>query len=93
MDSETKEVLTNTDLIAIDLDPPGKQGFKIKGYGEIEIYYKPLQNGDLAIWIFNRFDKIINIELAWNGMKLTVLKGEEIVGLELKLTGSLSKKL
>lgn len=85
MDSETREILTNADLIAIDQDPLGKQGFKIKDYGEVEIYYKPLQNGDMAICIFNRLDMMVSIELEWNGMMLKVFKEGEIVDLELNI--------
>lgn len=65
MDDRTRAILTNPELIAIDQDPLGKQGFKIKDYGELEIYYKPLQNQQAAICIFNRYDAPISIEMDW----------------------------
>lgn len=65
MDQATLELLTNKELIAIDQDPLGKQGFKIKDYGELELYYKPLQNGDAAICLFNRYNQPVNISFDW----------------------------
>ncbi len=43
MNAATNAILTNKDAIAIDQDLVGAQGYKIKDYGEFEIYYKPLQ--------------------------------------------------
>ena len=65
MTKQTKEILTNTEVIAIDQDPLGRQGFKIKDFGEFEVYYKPLQNGDVAICLFNRFDYPVDVEMDW----------------------------
>ena len=70
MDMFTQDILTNMEMIAIDQDPLGKQGFKIKDYGELEIYYKPLQNNELAICIFNRYNETVNIELNWKTFNL-----------------------
>ncbi|MGE5395854.1 MAG: glycoside hydrolase family 27 protein, partial [Candidatus Saccharibacteria bacterium] len=70
MDAPTRAILTNPELIAIDQDPLGKQGFKIKDYGELEIYYKPLQNNQAAICIFNRFDTPVTIEMDWKTFNL-----------------------
>lgn len=72
MSSTTHQILTNTEIIAINQDSLGKQGFKIKDYGEFEVYYKPLKNGDIALCLFNRFDYPINIELDWKTMNPTI---------------------
>lgn len=85
MNPATKEILTNAELIAVDQDPLGKQGFKIKDYGEVEIFYKPLQNGDLAICIFNRFDSELKIELNWNKLELKASQNGKILDLLLKI--------
>jgi alpha-galactosidase len=65
MNAVTKALLTNKDAIAIDQDPLGMQGYKIKDYGEFEIFYKPLQNGDVAICLFNRYDGELEINMNW----------------------------
>lgn len=54
MDPATLRILTNPEAIAIDQDPLGKQGYKLKDYGEQEVYVKPLANGDTAVCFFNR---------------------------------------
>lgn len=88
MTEPTRELLTNTELIAIDQDPLGKQGFKIKDYGELEIYYKPLENEELAICIFNRFDHSVSINLNWKTIELTAKKE----GVEIELQKSIDRK-
>jgi alpha-galactosidase len=71
MTETTRDLLTDKELIAIDQDPLGRQGFKIKDYGELEIYYKPLQNEELAICIFNRFDHPVNVEMNWKTLEMS----------------------
>lgn len=88
MTEPTRELLTNTELIAIDQDPLGKQGFKIKDYGELEIYFKPLENEELAICIFNRFDHSVSITLNWKTLELTAKKED----VEIELQKSIDRK-
>ncbi len=82
MTPSTKAILTNSELIAIDQDPLGEQGYKIKDYGEVEIYYKALQNGEMAICLFNRYDHTIEIELDWKDMELSAQMGGERLDLQ-----------
>lgn len=70
MSAFTKEILTNKEAIAIDQDPLGKQGYKIKDEGEFEIYMKPLANGDTAICLFNRQDKALDVTINWAELKI-----------------------
>lgn len=56
MSDQTLSILTNRDVIAIDQDPLGKEGFKIKDYGDQEVWVKPLSGGDWAVLLFNRGD-------------------------------------
>jgi alpha-galactosidase len=73
MTETTRDLLTNAELIAIDQDPLGKQGFKIKDYGELEVYCKPLKNDELAICIFNRFNHSVNVEMDWKTFQVTAI--------------------
>ncbi len=70
----TRNLFTNKQLIEIDQDPLGEQGFKIKDYGQIEIYYKPMQNNRKALCVFNRFDDEIEVEIDWKNLQLTAKK-------------------
>jgi alpha-galactosidase len=54
MSDETKSILLNKDVIAIDQDPLGKQGDRVSADGPFEVWSKPLQNGSIAVGLFNR---------------------------------------
>jgi alpha-galactosidase len=54
MTPATIALLENRGVVAIDQDPVGKQGRRIRKDGEAEIWAKPLQDGGLALALFNR---------------------------------------
>lgn len=54
MTDDTHKILTNKAVIAIDQDPAGKQGYKLKDFGNKEVWVKPLANGQWAVLLFNR---------------------------------------
>jgi len=85
MDNFTKNILTNSEIIAIDQDGLGRQGYKIKDYGEFEIYYKLLENDEAAICLFNRFDENIQIEINWSTMNCRLMKDKKIINLTEKI--------
>jgi alpha-galactosidase len=43
----------NPDVIAVDQDPLGKQATRISSSGGLDVLAKPLQNGDVAVVLFN----------------------------------------
>lgn len=58
MDATTLELLTNKEVIALDQDPLGKQGYRIAQEGPLEIWMKPLNDGTVAVGMFNRMDTL-----------------------------------
>ncbi|HZD44671.1 MAG TPA: glycoside hydrolase family 27 protein [Acidobacteriaceae bacterium] len=54
MTAETKSILMNKDVIAIDQDPLGKQGDRVSADGPFEVWAKPLKDGSVAVGLFNR---------------------------------------
>jgi alpha-galactosidase len=54
MSPETKEMLTNADVIAVDQDPKGVQGHRVWQQGLLEIWARPLADGSQAVGLFNR---------------------------------------
>ena len=48
------EILTNSEVIAVDQDPKGVQGHRIWEEGPYEIWMKPLADGSTAVGFFNR---------------------------------------
>jgi alpha-galactosidase len=56
MSPDTLAILTNRDVIAIDQDPAGLQGDRVRAEGPLEIWVKPLAGGARAVGLFNRSD-------------------------------------
>jgi alpha-galactosidase len=54
MSSETKELLMNSELLAVDQDAKGVQGRRVWQEGPLEIWVKPLADGSQAVGLFNR---------------------------------------
>jgi len=71
MPEDIRDILLQEDMIAIDQDPMGKQGFKIYDEGNFEIWQKPLQNGDMAICLLNLEIKDKEFTLSWNEINIT----------------------
>ena len=53
---EIGAILTNREIIAIDQDPLGREAKRIFAEGPVEIWARPLANGDVALAIFNFSD-------------------------------------
>ena len=62
MSDETRKILTNKEIIAIDQDKLGRQGYRIAKEGSAETWIKPLENGDMALAFFNRGDRIATVQ-------------------------------
>jgi alpha-galactosidase len=63
MNDETKSILLNREVIAIDQDVLGRAGDRVYADGPIEVWTRPLANGDMAVGIFNRGDYQSPVEL------------------------------
>src|SRR6185437_9428042 len=50
----TVEILTNREVIAVDQDPLGKQGFRVAQEGSFEVWMKPMSDGSKVVGLFNR---------------------------------------
>jgi len=79
MTKETKAILTNKQLISINQDILGKQGFKVIDQGHFEVWQKPLENNEIAVCFLNRDIKSINIEINWNKLSLKKFKGNYLI--------------
>jgi len=63
MTPETREMLTNREIIAVDQDPKGSQGHRVWEEGPLEIWARPLADGNQAVGLFNRGESSLNITL------------------------------
>jgi alpha-galactosidase len=92
MSEDTKSILMNKRVIAIDQDALGVQGKRTSKDGDLEIWSKPLSGGAAAVGLFNRSSVATTMSLKlsdvgisspsmitdlWSGQKL-VAKGGEI---------------
>lgn len=71
MSAETKLILTNRDLIAINQDRLGVQGLRFLSRDGLDYWFKPLANGDWAMTIFNPTRKPIACNLNWQDFNFT----------------------
>ncbi|MHC0441235.1 glycoside hydrolase family 27 protein [Flavobacterium sp. 3-210] len=71
MSKETLAILTNKDLIAVNQDKLGIQGFKYAAEDGLEVWVKPLSDGNWAITFLNRSDvaKKVNFDFKGNSIK------------------------
>ncbi|MEJ2502440.1 MAG: glycoside hydrolase family 27 protein, partial [Gemmatimonadota bacterium] len=56
MSGETRAILTNEEVIAVDQDALGSQGFDYRTRGDVQIWFKPLADGAWAMAVLNRGD-------------------------------------
>lgn len=77
MNANTRHILTNKDIIAIDQDPLGKQAQRVQNDSIWQLFVKPLSNGDIAIAALNVSDKTQHINLnveTWGITNKTIAK-------------------
>ncbi|MEO6187318.1 MAG: hypothetical protein ABIO82_06440 [Ginsengibacter sp.] len=70
MTKEANDILTNKEMIAIDQDAFGKQGYLIVDKNDYQVFMKPLSNGETAICLFNRGDATKDVTVNWNDLKI-----------------------
>ena len=77
MSEKTKEILTNSDLIALNQDPECRSCYQIPVYGNPDafILVKYLHNGDFALGFFNFSDVAAKVTLDFWDMGLPYASG------------------
>ena len=65
MSDETRDILTNKEVIAVDQDPLGRQGRRVKRTGDAEVWAKEMSDGSRAVALVNRGRTETRITLEW----------------------------
>ncbi|MFH6960443.1 glycoside hydrolase family 27 protein [Flavobacterium aquidurense] len=65
MSKETLAILTNKELIAVDQDKLGIQGFKYSAEDGLEVWVKPLSEGNWAVTFLNRSEVAKKVNFDW----------------------------
>lgn len=71
MGEKTIEIFTNKEVIAINQDPLGYQGFRHIDYGDLEVWVKYLSAGDLAYCFLNRSDEDVQLDFDWGKFRVS----------------------
>jgi len=65
MDEETKNILTNKEVIAVNQDQLGVEALKYSDKDSLQIWFKPLKSDEWAACFLNRSSKPKPIEFNW----------------------------
>ncbi|SFF03057.1 glycoside hydrolase family 27 protein [Thermophagus xiamenensis] len=65
MDRQTREILTNLDVISINQDELGQQARRFMDMGDYEIWAKPLTKGEVAVCFLNRSSEVWKLAYNW----------------------------
>jgi alpha-galactosidase len=71
MNTQTQTILTNKEVIAVDQDVLGIQGFKSSVKDSVETWLKPLSNGEWALCLLNRSTTSKKVEMDWKTFSVT----------------------
>lgn len=70
LDEFTLNVLTNTEVIAVDQDALGKQARIVRKTGDEFILAKPMEDGSLAVGLFNLSESARQVRVSWKELEL-----------------------
>ncbi|WP_027125066.1 glycoside hydrolase family 27 protein [Gelidibacter mesophilus] len=82
---ETIKTLTNQEVISVNQDKLGIQGFRFSNENNVEIWIKPLENDAWAMTFVNMNDKLVNLDFDW--MKHDI--GDDVNGKRMDLHNSI----
>jgi alpha-galactosidase len=71
MSDETKHILLNPEIIAVDQDPKGVQGHRVWDEGPLEIWARPLADGSTAVGLFNRGESDFKMTVNFSSLGIT----------------------
>ncbi|QNE42319.1 glycoside hydrolase family 27 protein (plasmid) [Hymenobacter sp. NBH84] len=71
MSKETTDILTNREVLAVNQDKLGIQGFKYASKDSVETWLKPLANGKWAVTFLNRSRKPQPVRFDWKATPVT----------------------
>ncbi|KAK2421474.1 alpha-galactosidase [Trifolium repens] len=70
LDNTTKELLSNSEVIAVNQDKLGVQGNKVKSNDDLEVWASPLSGNRLAVVLWNRSSSKATVTATWSDLDL-----------------------
>jgi alpha-galactosidase len=71
LDDFTLNLLTNDEVIDVDQDPLGRPGRRVANEGDLEVWARQLEDGSLAVGLFNRGEGLKVIEAKWEDLGIS----------------------
>jgi len=71
MSQETLATLTNPDVVAVDQDPAGTQGYRVSQEGPLQVWVKPLADGSKAVGLFNEGESPMAVTVRFRDVGLS----------------------
>jgi alpha-galactosidase len=71
MTETVRDILTAPEVIAVNQDKRGVQGYKVFVDGKLEVYNKPLADGTTAVLLLNKGRKKADITVTWEMIGLS----------------------
>jgi alpha-galactosidase len=71
MKPEIRAILTDAEAVAVDQDPLGMQGRKVRDRGALEVWMKPLADGSRAVVLLNRGTEVAPMSVQWEDVGLS----------------------
>ena len=71
MDDFTVSLLTNDEIIEVDQDPLGKPGKRISKDGGLEVWKREMEDGSVAVGLFNRNEKPADVTASWRDLGIS----------------------
>jgi alpha-galactosidase len=66
MPADVASVLTNREVVAVNQDSLGVQGFRYSRSDSVEVWFKPLARGEWAMAVLNRAKSPRHVVFDWN---------------------------
>lgn len=71
MNESTRKILTAPEIIAVNQDPRGLQGYRIAKNKNTEVFAKPLADGTVAVLLLNKGQATTAVTVSWRQIGLT----------------------
>jgi alpha-galactosidase len=66
MTAPIQSILLNKEIIALDQDPLGKPGHRVRKDGDLEVWVREIAGGNRAVLLLNRGTAAANIHFSWD---------------------------
>jgi alpha-galactosidase len=71
MSDQTEAILLNKEIIAINQDPLGVPGWRVRKMDQIEVWKRPLADGDIAVALVNLDEKPCSVDVTWAQLNIS----------------------